>query len=129
MAKKNNIWNSDSKPGLISKILGPIKILLTLHLRLAGKELKKDIRRFISGIVAMIFGLLFLLSFFILLNFLIVLFLKEIINLSTFYSVLIITAFNLLLSIIFFAAGNASLKKPFFSETKKAFKQTFKDFK
>jgi uncharacterized membrane protein YqjE len=128
VARKNND-GSIPKPGLIGKIFGPIKILLTLHLRLAGKELKKDVRRFFAGIISIIIGIFFLIIFLILLNVLIVLSLREFFHLSIFYSVLIVTSFNILLSIIFLGAGSSSLKKPFFTETKRAIKQTFKEFK
>ena len=128
--KKENKDKKNFYYGILKFLLGllkPIKKLIEFHIDFAVAEFKKEGKRVMNGIVAMLFGCLFLSIFFLLLNVLAVIFFYDILNIRLFYSVLIVLGINLLLAIIMFAFSRARLKDEIFSETKKNIKKTIDD--
>ena len=114
---------------LFSRLLGPIKILIRMHLKVISKELKKDVKRYVTGIISLFVGLFFIIGFWLLLNVLAIIAIKEFTVLNLFYSVLITTGANLFISIIMFISASQKFKKPFLKETKEVFQETFEDLK
>jgi len=93
-------------------------------------ELKKDARRFVSGIVTLALFLFFITSFFMVLHFVTFFLLQKFLFPDdSLYAVLIVCGSDLFFAIIFIAMTNGAFKKPFLSETKKALNETIKDLK
>jgi hypothetical protein len=133
---KNDKEQKSEKSGInfsfFGNLLKPLRILLDIHLKLAIKELKKDGKRFLSGITSLLVGCFFIVSFYFLLNVLIIVLLNELLDIKEmklFFCVLIDTGANLLLAIIFFTAGRLNLKKPLLEDTKKIIEETVNQMK
>jgi hypothetical protein len=124
-----NAKSSRSDISMLARLLGPFKILLKMHLKMAAKEFKKDSGRLISGIVSLLIGVFLIIIFLILLNAVIIFALNEFTNLKVFYCILIVTGANLLIAILMLTSAISSFKKPFLKETKKVLKETLEDLK
>lgn len=131
--KYNDDHNNDprysSNFDLFSKLLKPIKTLFDLQLRILKLEFKRESERFIEGITALLSGCFFITLFWILVNVLVILAFNEFLGFKLFFSVLIDTGFNLLLSVILFLRAKSKFKKEFFEDTKKIFEDTIDDLK
>jgi Putative Actinobacterial Holin-X, holin superfamily III len=114
-------------PSFISRLFGPVKILIKLHLKVASNELKGDVKRFFSGIINLFIGLFSIIMCWILLNILAVSGLKYFFN--ELYSILIVAGANLLIALLMFVSAGSSFKKPFLKETTKIIKDTIDNLK
>lgn len=100
-----------------------------MHLKIASQEIKTDLKRFIMGMLFVFIGINFIAGFLVFLNVLFVLLINEFLIHSVFYSVLIVTSLDLVISIFMFVAAGSNFKKPFLEETKRVFEETLKDLK
>lgn len=125
-----------SEPDFFSKLFAPLKLLITIHLKIAAKELKEDSSRLISGIICYLVGAVFFFTFLTLLNafaisaFYTFLFSKiEALSnaMAWFCSISAWTGSALLMAIILFSAGSANFKKKFFGKTKELIEETWKE--
>lgn len=112
---------------IINTAFAPLKALIKIHYKLAIKEFRRDKERFIAGTFTLFLAILFFAGVWILLNVLSIFALYDFLHLNIFYSVLIVTGVNLILTIILFLSGISKLKKPMLSETKKLLKETFQE--
>jgi hypothetical protein len=128
---ENNL-NDDSQFdffNIFSKIFGPLKALIKIHLKIASKELKKDFARYASGLISLFFCIFFMVSLLFFINILIVLLLKDFFEFSLFHSILILSGLTVFGALLTFIIATSAFKKPFLKETKKAVKETLKDLK
>jgi hypothetical protein len=121
---EDTIFNA---PSFISRLFGPVKILIKLHLKVASTELKGDVKRFVSGIINLFIGLFSIIMCWILLNILAISGLK--LFLSELYSILIVAGANLFIALLMFISAGSSFKKPFLKETTKVIKETIDNLK
>lgn len=128
-SKKEQNEHSSKDFNILARLLGPIRILIRMHVKVASVELKKDSKRYISGIINIFIGIFFIIGFWSLLNILAIVAIKEFTFLNLFYSVLIVAGSNLFISMLMFISAIAKFKKPFLKETKKVFKETLDDLK
>ena len=81
---KNNEKSNPFDLSFFTKIFGPLKVLIKLHLKVAKQELKKDFTRYITGLAFILIALLCFLMILILCNILVIFIFKNyvFINLS-----------------------------------------------
>ncbi|MBN2545321.1 MAG: phage holin family protein [Spirochaetes bacterium] len=109
--------------------------MIKLHLRIAKKELKKDLFRYITGIIFLIIAFFTVIIMFILSNILIILIFKYFIfnyfkNLLDYiFSIFATVIINFSFFLIIIISAFINFKKPFLKETKKAIKETLNDLK
>jgi len=111
------------------ELLKPLKLLISLQIRMAMSALRRDGKRLFQGITSYLTGLFFLLVFGLLANVLAILALVEFGKLDLFYSVMIVAGVNFLIAMVFFIAANSKLKRSLFSETRRIVEETLDDFR
>lgn len=112
---------------LLAGILKPLKYLVSLHIKAALMEVKKDGILVLSGIINMITGFIFIIFFLMALNILGIIALTEFLSIKLFFAVLIDAGVNLLLAIIMFLSARYKLSKNLFTRTQQTIKDTFDD--
>ena len=112
---------------LLSGILKPIKYLVSLHIKAALLEVKKDGILILNGIINMITGFIFIIFFLMALNVLGIIALTEFLGIKLFFAVLIDAGVNFLLAIRMFLSAKSKLSKNLFTRTQQTIKDTFDD--
>ncbi len=128
--EENEKEKSSFDTSFLSKIFIPLKALIKIHTRVASKELKKDIARYVAGIRNIFIGLLFISTAWLLINVIAILVLNDIVKINNLlYSVSIVAGSNFLIAIILFLSSISKFKQPFLKETKKLLKESAEEFK
>ncbi len=133
--EKHNDGFSFSDLNFLTKIFSPLKVLIKLHLRIAQKELKRDIFRYIAGIISLILSFFLIIMFFVIANILVIFLFKYFVfnyydNLLDYIlSISASLGVNFFFFLILIISAIANFKKPFLKETKKAIKETLNDLK
>jgi len=112
-----------------TRLFKPLKMVISLQLRILSLEFKRESERFLEGITSLIFGCFFLSIFWFLLNILIVVALNEFVGLKLFFSILTVTSINLFVAVTLIITARSKMKREFFREAKKVFKDTIDDLK
>lgn len=124
-----------SEPDFFSKLFAPLKLLVTIHLKIAAKEFQQDSSRLVAGIVCYIVGAIFFFTFLTMLNAFAIsalytfLFswLLESNAMAWFCAISAWTGLALVLALMLFGAGAGNFKKKFFGKTRELIEETWKE--
>lgn len=125
-------WLNES---LLFKLFKPVKILIDLHIKLAEKELKEDIARYLKAIISVIVSLTILFIVLLLINLLMIIAFNYYVfnsvdnSMSLILAILATIAVNIIFFFIFLLTAYFSFKRPFLKDTKKAIIDTLKNLR
>lgn len=95
----------NNKMRFFRKIISPMKAMSFSFVHGITEEISRVMKNYLSGAVSFILALFFLAFFWFFLNVMVVVVLVEFLKLPLFLSILIVTIFNLILTLLFFIAG------------------------